>query len=539
MRLQWLGGFRQLRASLKTARGIFFLGFVTVMSLYGLASLYFASRVTSQSPQFSDAISQMQQDFLPLAMLVMTTYVVLFSTGESTVYFTASEAAFLFPAPFTRKQLLTYTLQKSLLGMAGVSLFFSLFTTTGIIMVIPRWIAISLTLAFLQLLTMNVAFLRSVLQEKVHTVIRRSLGLLIGLAIVVVLMQSAATAIELDFTAYWNSFRESTVLKWLLSPFQVFVGALRAPDLLSFIPYAAVLMLVDGLLLQLAYRLDALSLEAALAFSEKMTAKLKMMQNKGVWHAMAPASSAVARRRISQFPFWGGVGPVLWQKMTTTFRVSNRLIWILAGAIMFSAGLVAMIGRSEQGRAAAAPIAGVAAMGYMSFLICMMLQNDIDRVGYLKSLPIRSLSIVLGDLIGFPILLSLIQVLFFVGLAGFFPKLAVALLCGALLTLPLNLLLFEVDKLVFYIYPTRMAKGAPGDFQNAGKQMIFVALKMLLLGGAALIVGIASLPGALFFQSPVVGLISAGVILIIECAALIPLLVIVFDRFDPSTTIVR
>ena len=259
MRLQWLGGFRQFRASLKTARGIFFLGFVTVMSLYGLASLYFASRVTSQSPQFSDAISQMQQDFLPLAMLVMTTYVVLFSTGESTVYFTASEAAFLFPAPFTRKQLLTYTLQKSLLGMAGVSLFFALFTTTGIIMVIPRWIAISLTLAFLQLLTMNVAFLRSVLQEKVHTVIRRSLGLLIGLAIVVVLMQSAATAIELDFTAYWNSFRESTVLKWLLSPFQVFVGALRAPDLLSFIPYAAVLMLVDGLLLQLAYRLKPLS----------------------------------------------------------------------------------------------------------------------------------------------------------------------------------------------------------------------------------------------------------------------------------------
>ena len=113
------------------------------------------------------------------------------------------------------------------------------------------------------------------------------------------------------------------------------------------------------------------------------------------------------------------------------------------------------------------------------------------------------------------------------------------LLCGALLVFPLNLLLFGIDKLVFYIYPTRLAKGAPGDFQNSGKQMIFMTLKMLMLGAAAFVVAIAALPGALALQSPIVAVACAGFVLVIECGALVPLLIIAYDRFDPSTTIVQ
>ena len=196
-----------------------------------------------------------------------------------------------------------------------------------------------------------------------------------------------------------------------------------------------------------------------------------------------------------------------------------------------------MISRAEKGNAIAGPIAGVGAMCYMSFLLCLMLQNDIERVGYLKSLPLRSAAIVLGEWIGFPILLSLVQSLFIVTMACFFPNVAPWLLTGAFLILPLNLLLFGIDKLVFYVYPTRMAKGAPGDFQNAGKQMIFMALKMLMLGASVFIVAMASLPGALALQSPLVAVASAGIVLSLECLALIPLLMIAFDRFDPSITI--
>jgi len=534
IRLQWYGHWRQFCRSLKTTRGIIFAAFVFAMILYGMGSLYFASMVTSQSPQFTNATGKLMDELFPVGFFLAIVYVILFSTGEATVHFTASEAAFLFPAPISRKQLLSYTLLKSLLGMAVISLFFMCFTSPGIVMAGPRWLAVLLTLGFLQLLTMNVAFVRQVLEEKMHVTIRRILSLVIGGTLLLAVLQTAQVAGGKDFVAIWKAFQESTITRWLLAPCQIFVRALRAKDLMEFAPYALVLWIVDLLLLQVAYRMDALSLESALAISEKMAARLKLMQAKGVAHAFAPATSAVAQRRIPQLPFWGGIGPVLWQRLTTTFRASSKLLWVAVGLMAFGAGLVYLISRTNK---FAGPSVGIGAMGYLSFLLCMMLQNDIDRVGFLKSLPIRTFAIVVGDWIGFPLLLSLMQLVFIVSMAFFFPAASPWLLAGACLTLPLNLLLFGIDKLVFYIYPTRMAGGAPGDFQNAAKQMMFVALKMLILGAAALIVVVASLPGALILQSPIVAVASAGFVLALECAVLIPLLMLAFDRFDHSMVI--
>lgn len=534
IRLQWRGNWRQIGRSLKTVRGIVFAGFVIGMSLYGLGSLYFASLVTSQSPQIANVTEKLMDDFFPIGFLLAIIYVLLFSTGEATVYFTASEAAFLFPAPVSRKQLLSYTLLKSLLGMAGISLFFALFTSPGIVMAFPRWLAVLLTLGFLQLLTMNVAFLRQVLEEKIHEQIRRFLGLIVGGALLIALIQTANAGGGGDFEAIWKVFHESTITTWLLAPCRVFARALRAQGLMTFAPNAGAILIVDLLLLQLAYRMDALSLEAAQAISEKTTARLKLFQSKGAAQVFGPVSSAVAQRRIPQLPFLGGIGPVLWQRLTTTFRSSSKLLWVAGGAVALAAGLVYVLSQADKGSKIAGPIAGICAMAYMSFLLSLMLQNDIDRVGYLKSLPIRTISLVVGDLIGFPVLLSMIQSLFIVSLAVFFPGFSPWLLAGAVLTLPLNLLVFGIDKLVFYIYPTRMAKGAPGDFQNSGKQMIFMAIKMLMLGAAALIVAVAALPGALLLQSPIVAVASAGFILALECAVLVPLLIMAFDRFDQS-----
>jgi hypothetical protein len=536
IRLMWRGAFRQMRSSLKTVRGVFFFGFIIAMSLYGLGSLYVASMFASQSQQFSGTIGQMRDDFLPIGLFCFTCYVILFSTGESTVYFTASEAAFLFPAPISRKQLLTYSLVKSVLGMSAVSFLFALFSSPGFALVIPRWMAIALTLLFLQLLTMNVAFIRHILQEKIRAQVRQAVSVLVGIVVLVALFQATKQLGDGDLQSIWKAFRYSTAATWVLAPFQVFVRALSAEDWVSFLPYAGILLLIDLVLLQIAYRMDALSLEASLAISEKMTAKIKMMQAKGVAGAFGPSNSSVARRRFPQLPFWGGIGPVVWQRMTTTFRVSNRLLWLLAGVVAVAGSVVYFVGKNDKSNGMIAPIMGMGAMAYSSFLLSLMIQNEIERVGYMKSLPIRSVAIVIGDWIGFPILLSIIQSLFITGVACFYPTVAPWLLAGAALTLPLNLLLFGIDKLVFYIYPTRMAKGAPGDFQNAGKQMVFMALKMLMLGGGVLIVVLAALPGALALHSPLVAVLSAAVVLGIECVALVPLLVIAFDRFDPGIT---
>ena len=537
IRLQWKGAFRQFRQSLKTARGLFHVGFVVALILYGIGSMVFVGMFASGSTSVFSTLDKMQNDFIALGLFGLTSCLVLFTTGEASVFFTASEVAFLFPAPLTRRQLLTFKLLKSLLGILAVSVMFSLFSLSKIGLVLPRMIGTLLTLSFLQLLTMDVAFIRRVLQEKLHLLIRCVLGLVIGVLVLLAVSQMNLSKPEADLGEHLKAFQQSTAGTLLLAPFQIFVRILRAPDVISFIPDMPIVLLIDGFLLVLAYRLDALSLEAEFAISEKLSARLKRMQTKGVWQSFSTATSAVAKRKVRPLPFWGGIGPVMWQRMTTIFRSSNALFWGLGGAVLLAAGIIFFIARVKSG-SLIAPFMGIGAMGYMSLIACLTLQNDIERVGFLKSLPIRSVSIVLGELLGFVILLSVIQSLFIVTLTVFFRKQAFWLFCGASMTLPLNFLLFAVDKLIFYIYPTRLAKGAPGDFQNAGKQTIFMMLKMLMLGGAILIVALAALPPALILQSPLVGVVIAGIVLLIECAVVVPLLVTAFNRFDPSVTLV-
>ncbi len=321
--------------------------------------------------------------------------------------------------------------------------------------------------------------------------------------------------------------------RWLLAPFDVFARMIMASDLASFAISTSLVLLVDASLLALAYRLDGLSLEAALTISEKWTARIKLAQTKGAWHMFGSPTSQVARRRIRRLPFWNGIGPIVWQRLTTNIRTSLKLFWLLGGAVVLAGGLAVTVHHKTPEQPFAAAGAGFGVMVYLSFLISMSLQNDIERVGYLKSLPLRPVVIVLGELLGFVGLLSAVQGTFFLALCGLLPSIAGWLVSAAVLSLPLNFMLFAVDKAIFYLYPTRMAKGAPGDFQNAGRQMFFVFMKMLLLFGAITLVGIAVIPGAMV-SSPLLAVIPAVAVLLIECAGLVPLLTYAFHRFDPS-----
>lgn len=533
IRLQWRGGFHQFRRSLWTLRGLFHLGFMIVMLGCFMVQMYFTGTIASKSPQFLQTFGDGFQNIAAFGLFVFTGWTVLFSTGESTVYFTASEVAFLLPAPITRKQLLAYKLFKSFLGIVFLCLFMSLMFSARLGMWLSGFVGMVLTFTFLQLLTMNVAFVRQVLQEKVHVLLRRLFGYSVSIVVLVAVIQTTQQASSADFWTLVATFRQTPAGTWLLAPFQIFIRTILAPDIVSFLASASVVFVIDAVLLTIAFRLDALSLEAALATSEKWTARIKLMQTKGNWQLFGTPTSAVARRRLPLPPFWSGVGPIVWQKMMTTFRTSLKLLWMLVAAVLFAGAVVYGIHNSNA-RHPDAPIAGVVVMGYLSFLISLTQPNEIERVGYLKSLPIRTVAIVLGELLGFVVLLSAVQTTFILGLSCGYPDAAPWLVCGAVFTLPFNFLLFAIDKLVFYVYPARLAKGAPGDFQNAGRQLIFLTLKMLVLGLGFTIVGVVALPGALIYRSPLAALVPAAVLLVLECVGVVPLLTYAFDRFDPS-----
>ena len=533
IRLKWRGGFRQLWRSLKTLRGLVQVGFILLMVLYGLGSMFFFGRMSSSTPQAVTLLIDRMRDLVAVGLFGLAAWSMLFSTGEATVYFTASEVAFLFPAPFQRRHLLTYKLLQSLFGLTLISFFLSLVFARSLLLWLGGFCGTFLTLAFVQLLTMNVAFVRHVLEARANTLIRRVLGYGVSVWALVAIMQMLANAPSGDFTALAGSFRSSASGRWLLAPFDVFARMIFATDAVSFGISFGLVLLLDASLLAVAYRLDGLSLEAALTISEKWTARIKLAQTKGAWHLFGSATSRVARRRLPRLPFWNGIGPIIWQRLTTNIRTSNKLFALLGGAVLLAGGLAFKISRSSPNLAYPAASAGIGVMVYLSFLICMSVQNEIERVGYLKSLPLRPMMIVLGELLGFVGLLSAVQGAFFLALCGLLPSIAGWLVGAAVVTVPLNFLLFGIDKLIFYLFPVRLAKGAPGDFQNAGRQLLFVFLKMLLLFAGLSLVGVAVIPGVML-ASPLWAVVPAVAVLFAECAGLVPLLIFAFERFDPS-----
>ncbi len=210
IRLKWRGGFRQMWRGMKTLRGAVQTGFILLMMAYGVGSMYFVGRMSSSTPAAAAMVLDRIQDVVAFGLFAFSTWAILFSTGEATVYFTASEVAFLFPAPFQRRHLLTYKLLQSLLGVSFLSLIFSLFFAHGFFSWLGGYVGCLLTLAFLQLLTMNVAFVRQVLEAKSNVLIRRVLGYSVSLWVLIAVTQMIVNAPSGDFMALAISFRSST-----------------------------------------------------------------------------------------------------------------------------------------------------------------------------------------------------------------------------------------------------------------------------------------------------------------------------------------
>ena len=201
MRLKWRGGFRQLWRSMKTLRGCVQAGFILLMIAYGVGSMFFVGRMSLAIPGEAALVFDRLRDVAAFGLFAFTTWAMLFSTGEATVYFTASEVAFLFPAPFQRRQLLTYKLLQSLGGLVFVSFLLSLFFARSLWLWLGGFAGAVLTLSFVQLLTMNVAFVRQVLEAKFNTLLRRVLGYSVSVWVLIALTQMVLPAPSGDFLA--------------------------------------------------------------------------------------------------------------------------------------------------------------------------------------------------------------------------------------------------------------------------------------------------------------------------------------------------
>jgi hypothetical protein len=528
--LQYRGWLRHVKRGAGTVRGVLVLAFSTLLFVFWLVSLFFNTASSRpQDPELAERIA-------PLGLLAICIMNVLFSTGERVITFQPAEVDFLFPGPFTRRQLLTY----KLVGLLAVALFqsliFFLLTRNVSGSLLSGLVGVFMIVVFFQFFTLALTLTATTIGARAYGWGRKIVLIVVVLAVALVAAQSWRGVSGDDPIAVLAQMEQSTVWRAVRTPLLWFTKTFRAehvwPDLVQ---YGSLALLVDVALLAIIFALDAQYLEASAAASERRYQLMQQRRSMQDVLAAGPSRSGKARFTLPSLPWLGGVGPILWRQLVTVSR-SYMPLFVLLG--MLGATIAPLFGRASDLPDPSLEMLQLGMLlGLTIFLTPTVLcdfRSDVDRIDVLKTLPIGPIWIVVGQLLAPTLLLCFLQMIVVAVLLAVLGRVEPLLLAVPLLGLPINFVLFAIENVLFLFFPVRMMATTPGDMQTSGRYMlIFVAKYICLLP----IVLAAFLAGLLaWFISQSVGIMLAAAAMVVAAAgvSLVPVAVLAFRRFDVS-----
>ncbi len=534
LRLETRAFYRRMFRHAKTVKGAAFI--LLGLGMFGLwvgPSLFFAFAEERGNPETARAIA-------PLALLVMCVLHVTTAACEKALYFQPSEVDFLFTAPFSRRQLLIYKLTTGSLASLFIALFISAFLLRIAVWWIALYIGLLLTLLFIQYLAAAVVMLRQIISEHLYSTARKFVIVFVAVFLGFALWQSVSHVGVENILKSILGLRETWTGFVLLAPFEVFVRTMFAETLFpEFVGWGSLALGIDLLLLTVVIRLDANYLEAAMGISQKIYSKVQQARRGG--GAMTIHRRA-AKRRFPMLPYLAGAGPVAWRQFVTALRNSTgALIFLFIIAMSVAPTFVITEMKTDEPLPAGMAWLPVGLAAWMSLWFTAMVpfdfRADLDRMEWLKMLPISSMALTLGQLAAPVLVFSLLEIVLFGALGIFIENWRPILVPALLFTIPYNLLHFGVDNLIFLVFPTRMGKGTPGDFQMFGRQMLVFIIKILAVFAVC---GVAAGLGFLFYW--LLNLWSVAVLVTwlgVSAASIliVPYIAWSFESFDVSADI--
>jgi hypothetical protein len=497
-RLQVRGTFRSMGRKLKSVRGALLAAFTLLL----LSMMLGPNLVMAAKFDRIGAAGYGGKSFgevIPVAMLLFVVVNTVTSLGERAIYFSPSDVDFLFPAPFSRRQLLYHKILSSVTGAIAIALFLSV----SLMMHIRSWpaAAVGLFLAALMInsLTMCAQLVAQSVTERAFTLARKLLvgGLIAAAA--AALGQAASRGMDGPWQETLLRARHSWAAEIVLAPFSVFakiIGSERmVPDALGWAALGA--MLVVGIY-ALAVRLDANYLETAARVSRQMQERKRRAMSEGVFALQA--RRAVQSSRLPQPPWLGGIGPLAWRQVIQLLRGSRKALLLIAiAAVAISAPFALMNGpRSQLSMILPHLVIGVSA--YVTFLFSAQIpagfRGDYGRMDLLKSLPIRPVAMACGQTLVAALILTAGQWLIFAATALLMPRAAGELLVAGLFALPFNWLLFATEDFLFLLYPSPLVATGSEGFFKMGRVMLLMLVKVLVLGACS---AVAAIPAAIVY----------------------------------------
>ena len=263
--------------------------------------------------------------------------------------------------------------------------------------------------------------------------------------------------------------------------------------------------------------------------------------------AKEPALSGEFKPRLRRLPSLGGAAALAWRQLLGARRHWGSLVTaMIAPAVLASAPCFVI----ADGR-----VALLATTGTLAFYTFLLLptalrfdfRRDLDRLATLKGLPVTPAAAAIGQILA-PVLIATLFQTAVLAFAVVGRSLSLHYLLAALLAMiPLNVLVFALDNLIYLLYPYRLQQEGLEVFVRTmltftGKGLLFaagvVAISAWGLAAAAVTGGISHLSGVAIQSYPVfVGGIVAGPSLL--AALVLYCLCRTYCRMDPVEDVPR
>jgi hypothetical protein len=516
---------------LGTVRGV--LTALSILALLALAlgpSLFLLTLDRAPPAWGSPAV----EAWIPLLFFGLWLLGAVTSAGEAALYFAPSEIDFLFPAPFSRREILAY----KILGTAPGALLFATLSFAPVALVLDSpaatWLGFALGLTFVAGLNLCSQLVAEIASVRIRDLVRT--WLLFGAAILagIGLWQALGTTDK----SWWTLLREfprTPAGAILLAPFSVFAYVMTAGGAAERAAWAAVGGALIAATWGVALVLDANYTEAAVRVSRRVASRLRRMAS-GTAVGTLPAR-ALRRSGYLALPWWRGAGPLASLQLVQLRRAGKNLVWIAAGtALLTSALFSTSAGRGGSG----GPI--LTALAYMTFLatthVPMAFRGDSRHLEILKALPIKPGPLVVGQLAVAVAIVWAFQWACLGIMAIAFPADRAALVIGGLFALPFDFALFAIENYLLLAFPTSYPPGgAPGP-SHTGRLFLTSALKGFSLAAIAGVCGGVGF-GIWFFLAPLwVALAASWAAAALACAVCGWMVARAFARLDVTADVV-
>lgn len=431
----------------------------------------------------------------------LTVFTLIGSLNFRGLYLPKEEIDRLFSSPVSRSDLVRYRLITSL----GRSLFGALFFGAVLSMRLPHpmygFLGAVVSMLTLPLLGQAASLLLGDAENRMAARLAKlpirwiaGLGvaaLMIFLIAPVARRSSVPGAAGLD--EWVKDIFDHPLVSAVCAPLIPWARMSAAHNLSEFLPWFAACFAIWFAMFELTARIPIDFRELSLETSADVAKRIHRARRGALGASGTKASSSSAGWRV---PWWFGRGPfgaIAWRKSATILRKARGtfITSALIVAVLTAVSTILFTGKGED-----APIFGSLLISLVGTLyLCAGLRfdfrEDLDRMDVIKSYPLAPWRVFLATLLPE---ISLVTVLLCVALVirvvvtrEYHPSIV-----AMMVSLPGVVLAWvAIDNAVFLFSPVRYVPGQEGLLNHAGRSMVVMLLRMLMLLGVAIGVGLA------------------------------------------------